>query len=790
MKFGNFRLQVTNLPLTGSIALGLEICGRRPWATEASCVQGLVRFQDRFRFQIQGHGSEGQSCVLRVCQAEETIAEVALSTKDIMRRVHSKHGQQYFHYRMFPKDGRHCGGLHCRFECVRWKLPCLRLCDDEKGLRWTLAGSPATSQYAMVPTVPTFCLLSGETVDIDSASVADGSVALARQQLAVALQLPLERLELVVDEQVVLKDSDHLQGATGTADRQIVQVCIRPDPLQEQLPALLGCEKWSELELLKDESGLELLPDVFGEKLPRLKTLRLSQNQLRLLPRSFGELRKLQALQAEGNRLSHLPDFTSLSSLTDLQLEENQLEALPETFGQLAALQRLSLDFNLLRSLPESFGRLRSLQKLRLVKNLLESLPQSFGSLSSLKDLWLTGNRLQDLPESFGGLSKLQQLRLGGNQLLRLPESFGQLKALRQLALEENLLQTLPCSFSQLSCLQVLNLDSNRFAEFPESLGLKCLEKLWIGNNALRSLPQIGLSQMEALKELSVKSNKLQSLPESLGLLSSLEVLYLQDNALDVLPKTLAELRKLRMLWLEDNQLSSFPSTCLQLSSCPALQLVKLRRAVLYHAAHRILVELKQPLLRRRDRGRYIRLMSGAAGAVVGTRRHHQSQKEIRGSVSQGNLDHSINLADAPIVKVYHQSEPSTWKELRVPRAFRAGVDDSTRACTLEALQRWLSKQLQDQVNDIGVVIEQTDEEDPHIIWLQAKDIEEGGPPFRNELRIVVCFEGEEPNSEVVKELKPSRLTSRTPTLVSTSKTRVGSEGSTASTKSRYCVVQ
>lgn len=96
-------LQVTNLPLTGSVVLGFELCGRRQ-AAEALCEQGLVRFQDRFRFQIQGGGSEGQSCVLRVTQAEETLAEVALSTKDILRRVHSKHGQQYFHYRMFPKE--------------------------------------------------------------------------------------------------------------------------------------------------------------------------------------------------------------------------------------------------------------------------------------------------------------------------------------------------------------------------------------------------------------------------------------------------------------------------------------------------------------------------------------------------------------------------------------------------------------------------------------------------------------------------------------------------------------
>eukprot|EP00434_Breviolum_minutum_P035747 symbB.v1.2.031654.t1/scaffold3698.1/size51789/2 len=620
-----------------------------------------------------------------------------------------------------------------------------------------------------------------------------------------------QQLEIpaVIDEQhLVLKDTDALPDPTAFS--RTIQVCIRPDPLQEKLPDLLRCAT-SELEILKEvdlqESDLEVLPDVFGEKLPRLKTLRLSQNRLRLLPRSFGELRKLQALQAEGNQLSHLPDFTSLSALTDLQLEENQLEALPESFGQLSALQRLSLDFNRLRSLPESFGSLRSLQKLRLVHNDLESLPQSFGCLISLKDLWLTGNHLRDLPETFGGLSKLQQLRLGKNRLDQLPESFGRLGNLKQLALEENLLETLPCSFQQLTSLQVLNLEGNRFAEFPECLGIKSLEKLWIGHNALCKLPESVLHQLEALKELSLKSNKLQTLPESLGSLSSLEILNLQDNGLEGLPSTLEELNKLRMLWLEDNQLADFPFTCTQPSSLPALQLVKLHKAVQRDVALQLIENVQQPLLRC--------LMSGAAGAAVAATRHHQG-KELRGSMSQGNLD-GIHLHDAPIVKVYHQSDPQTWKELRVPRAFRAGVDDATKACTLEALQRWLSKQLQDQVNDIGVVIEHLEEE-PRIVWLQAKDllrlqvaykpmpaifcetlgcagkiekeednltdIEEGGPPFRHELRIVVCFEGEEPNGEVVKDLKRIDVGPKTKPSVSFS------EGSTASGKTRYCVLQ
>ncbi|CAK9023991.1 Leucine-rich repeat and IQ domain-containing protein 4, partial [Durusdinium trenchii] len=127
---------------------------------------------------------------------------------------------------------------------------------------------------------------------------------------------------------------------------------------------------------------------------------------------------------------------------------------------------------------------------------------------------------------------------------------------------------------------------------------IKSLQKLWIGQNALWKLPEHCLYRMHALKELSLKSNKLRELPQSLGLLCSLEVLYLQDNELEGLPASLEELKQLRMLWLEDNRLSSLPWTCTQPTSLPALQLVKLQKAVPYDAAPRLLETLEQPLLR------------------------------------------------------------------------------------------------------------------------------------------------------------------------------------------------
>ncbi|CAJ1446023.1 unnamed protein product, partial [Effrenium voratum] len=524
--------QVTQMPsVPAEAVLTLELGGRVLAESRAHCQQGHARFQERMALQIQGGGSEGQSCMLRVSAKgtrssppncpEEFSAEVAFTTKDIMRRVHSKHGQQYFHYRMLPKDSSASASLDAQ-------------------------GHGARERQSFAGHKPGLALIADSGID-----VLDGGVAAAKAQLAAELGLALERLDLVVRDQeehvVVLKNEDALPSTAST-----IQVCILPDPLQDKLPELLGYS-WPEMETLKEldlqENCLEFLPDAFGEKLPRLRKLRLSQNQLQLLPRSMGKLQKLQALQVEGNLLTRLPDFSK--SLVDLQLEENRLEALPQSFGSLEALQRLSLDFNRLRFLPESFGSLRSLQKLRLVQNQLEALPWSFGQLGALKDLWLSGNLLEQLPGSWGGLSQLKQLRLGRNRLEELPEAFGHCQNLKILALEENLLTCLPSSFQNLTSLEVLNLDSNKLLEFPSCLCLPRLEKLWLGHNDLQRIPEQGFDQMEALKELSLKCNKLQELPQSLGSLAALEVLYLQDNHLESLPTSLDALTQLRMLWLE-----------------------------------------------------------------------------------------------------------------------------------------------------------------------------------------------------------------------------------------------
>merc|ERR1719198_2452552 len=65
---------------------------------------GLVRFKHSFRLQVSGSGSDNQMCTLAVRHAnslsQDTVATLALSTREIMRRVRSKHGQQYFNFNL------------------------------------------------------------------------------------------------------------------------------------------------------------------------------------------------------------------------------------------------------------------------------------------------------------------------------------------------------------------------------------------------------------------------------------------------------------------------------------------------------------------------------------------------------------------------------------------------------------------------------------------------------------------------------------------------------------------
>jgi len=90
-----------------------------------------------------------------------------------------------------------------------------------------------------------------------------------------------------------------------------------------------------------------------------LKTLVAHDNRIRELPRAFGDLFSLQALDISRNLLrGPLADsVASLKQLRELRLQQNKFERLPDEIGNLVHLRRLAMDHNSLERLPESFTK-------------------------------------------------------------------------------------------------------------------------------------------------------------------------------------------------------------------------------------------------------------------------------------------------------------------------------------------------------------------------------------------------------------------------------------------------
>ena len=117
--------------------------------------------------------------------------------------------------------------------------------------------------------------------------------------------------------------------------------------------------------------------------LRHLRSLDLSDNNLRQLPADCGNLTQLRELRLERNELTEFPPGLCQSAwrhcLQTLNLNGNKLRgcALPLQFGQLTSLVDLSVDDNELTALPPSLGSLAALRRLSLAKNQLQILPAS-----------------------------------------------------------------------------------------------------------------------------------------------------------------------------------------------------------------------------------------------------------------------------------------------------------------------------------------------------------------------------------------------------------------------------
>ena len=115
-------------------------------------------------------------------------------------------------------------------------------------------------------------------------------------------------------------------------------------------------------------------------------------------------------------------------------------------------------------------------------------------------------------------------------------EEIGQLTNLQKLWLYNNQLTTLPAEIGQLTNLQQLGLDNNQITTLPAEIG-----------------------QLTNLRYLSLYSNQLTTLPAEIGQLTNLQQLLLSHNQLTTLPAEIGQLTNLQKLDLRYNKLTTLP---------------------------------------------------------------------------------------------------------------------------------------------------------------------------------------------------------------------------------------
>ncbi|XP_037550689.1 leucine-rich repeat protein 1 [Nematolebias whitei] len=139
----------------------------------------------------------------------------------------------------------------------------------------------------------------------------------------------------------------------------------------------------------------------------------------------------LEQLQVSYCRLSRVDmRMLSLKALRRLDLSNNHIKKLPATIGDLSCLSELVLHNNHLEAFSEALclsTLQRTLQVLDLSQNRLQSLPVQFCQLRELVHLKLDNNKLVCLPFHVGRLTKLRFLFAAHNQLTVLPCDFRKL---------------------------------------------------------------------------------------------------------------------------------------------------------------------------------------------------------------------------------------------------------------------------------------------------------------------------------------------------------------------------
>ena len=146
------------------------------------------------------------------------------------------------------------------------------------------------------------------------------------------------------------------------------------------------------LEVL-DLSGNDLneLPESIA-KLKKLKIIFFANNNFTTFPKILASCPTLSMIGFKSNKITSVPENAFPPLLRWLILTDNQIKVLPKSIGKVSLLQKCALAGNLIEALPESMKNCENLALLRISANKLRVIPNWLFSLPKLSWVAFAGN--------------------------------------------------------------------------------------------------------------------------------------------------------------------------------------------------------------------------------------------------------------------------------------------------------------------------------------------------------------------------------------------------------------
>ena len=134
-------------------------------------------------------------------------------------------------------------------------------------------------------------------------------------------------------------------------------------------------------------------------KLTKLRIAFFANNSFTSVPSEFKELKNLYMLGFKANQIETFDEDILPKSISWLILTDNKIKKLPDSMGDLALLQKCAMAGNQIESIPSTMRNCKNLELLRLSANKLKEIPQWLLELPKLSWLAFSGNPCVTTPK-------------------------------------------------------------------------------------------------------------------------------------------------------------------------------------------------------------------------------------------------------------------------------------------------------------------------------------------------------------------------------------------------------